>query len=159
MVLFGCFFAFTPNSVHSAIEQKISLGPLAKESNRNVRQDSYNFYNINPRPSNNYNRPVRPTYITFDDDDYLDDEIYVRPYRRPYRPPYQPYQPYPPYPAYLPYGPPSPGPPGPPPPPPTSTTTTPAPSSPVAPIGYMLVDTYNSPNGQSYSKPIAFFGL
>lgn len=105
------------------------------DRDRNVRQDTYNFYSIRPRP--NYYRP-RPSY-----------EPYDEPY--PYRPPYQPYaqpyqpQPYPPYPY-------------PPPTPPSSTTTTMTTTPhPLAPIGYMLVDTYHSPSGATYSKPIAYF--
>lgn len=106
---------------------------------RNVRQDTYNFYNIRPP----YNRPrPRPTYNDYYN--YDDAAEYVPNYRPPYRP-------YPPYP-YQPYPSPYPRPPS----TTTSTTTTPPPSSPIAPIGYMLIDTYNGPSG-SYSKPIAFF--
>lgn len=77
------------------------------------------------------------------------DEYQGGPNRRPYNPYdnyYQQPQPGPPY--YPPYYPP---------PPTTTTTTTAKPKGPPQPIGYMLIDTYHSPQGYSYSRPIAYF--
>lgn len=120
----------------------------------NVRQDIYNYYNIN-QPRRPYNQrplgqpPPPPAYYDYDDANYPPPAYYPPP-RPNYPPPY--YQ----RPDYgSPYYQPQP----PPPPPPTTTTTTtttPAPANVITPIGYMLVDNYRGPYG-SYSRPLAFF--
>lgn len=94
----------------------------------NVGYDQFNFYNYRPLPPRPYDGA----------------EDYRRPYYPPYPYPYQYQQPYWPAPAPTTT---------------TTTTTTPVPQttprSPTNPIGYMLIDTYNSPRG-SYSRPVAF---
>lgn len=101
--------------------------------------------------SNNANsRQLKDQFNTFNigyDDDYRNQNR--RPYyqsppqQQPYYPYYPPPQPYP-YPYPMPFS-------------TTTSTTTTAKPKPPQPIGYMLIDTYHSPHGQSYSQPIAYF--
>lgn len=117
---------------------------------------SWNKLRVKSRPptvqlvsSDVNSRQLKDQYNTFNigyDDDYQDRRPYNPYYQRPQR--QDPYYPY--YPQPYPY-------PYPPPPTTTTTTTTTAKPTPPKPIGYMLIDTYHSPQGQSYSHPIAYF--
>lgn len=101
-------------------------------------------------PVSNSRRQLKNQYnninIRYDEDQGYRQQPY-NPYRPSYydQPPYAPYYPSPP-PYYQ--SPPTSS---------TTTTTTTVRPGPPQPIGYMLIDTYHSPRGQSYSRPIAFF--
>jgi len=118
----------------------------------NVRQDIYNFYNINSEPSRNqrpyYGRPPPDyNYFNYDNYPYYQRPPYGLPYQYPSNPPYSLPQPSnPQYPLPQPANPAV-----------NPTTAAPIPQSPiVSPIGYMLVDSYRTPFG-SFSKPLAYF--